>query len=209
MWKWVAMSSRQLYIILSFLISVLTLPLCSSCSPKEKIGVSEDPRLQHTFRGNYRTCERITIGFGKYGRFACQFNSTEFVGHFCDVVWGTYSTDSTHVYLQVDRFNKDNCKFNSLPIQVADSILFDGDNLRIFFDNGFADSPRKEESVLSPESIRTSFPTAGNKDDIIATIVIWGLALLLKDFVYIFPIGLVVLLCLLIKKSRDKKKGQG
>ena len=203
------MSSRQLYIILSFLISVVTLPLCSSCSPKEKIGVSEDPRLQHTFRGNYRTCERITIGFGKNGRFACQFNSTEFVGHFCDVVWGTYSTDSTHVYLQVERFNKDNCKFNSLPIQVADSILFDGDNLRIYFDNGSVDSPRKEESVLSQESIRTSFPTAGNMDDNIATIVIWGLVLLLTGFVYILPIGLVVLLCLLIKKSRDKKKGQG
>ena len=70
-------------------------------------------------------------------------------------------------------------------------------------------NPWKGESVLSPESVRTSFPTAGNKDDNLATIVIWGLVLLLTDFVYIFPIGLVVLLCLLIKKSRGKKKGHG
>ena len=145
------------------LAGVLAALLCAACSPKERIGTSEDPRLQRSFFGNYRVCESITLGFGADGRFACQFNSTEFVGHFCDVAWGTYSAESTHVHLHVDRLNEDNLVYTSLPLSIADSILFttSGDGLKLYW----ADGGEGVVSVLSPGSKITSFPTAGNKDD--------------------------------------------
>ena len=182
------------------LTGILIILVCISCSPKEKIGISEDPRLQHSFSGNYRTCESITIGFGADGRFACMFNSTEFVGHFWDVVWGTYSVDSTHVYLYVDRCNEDNLRYNSLPFEIADSILFttSGDGLRICFKEGL----QEEESILSPGNRISSFTTAGNKDDSVAVKVIFGLVL----FLPIVLVGLLTrLIAWLIKKSHNPK----
>ena len=183
------------YLLLTGILIVL---VCISCSPREKIGISEDPRLQHSFSGNYHDCEVITIGFGADGRFACMFNSTEFVGHFWDVVWGTYSVDSTHVYLHVDRCNEDNLRYNSLPFEIADSILFtpSGDGLRIYFKDG----QQKEESFLSTQKSITSFTTAGNKDDSVTVKVIF----LLMFFVPIVLVGLVVrLIARLIKRSRN------
>ncbi len=184
----------------SFLLltGILIVLVCFSCSPREEIGISEDPRLQHSFSGNYHDCEVITIGFGADGRFACMFNSTEFVGHFWDVVWGTYSVDSTHVYLHVDRCNEDNLRYNSLPFEIADSILFtpSGDGLRIYF----KDDQQKEESFLSAQKSITSFTTAGNKDDSVTVKVIF----LLMFFVPIVLAGLVVrLIARLIKRSRN------
>ena len=197
-------NKKQLYNILAFLASVLTALLCASCSPKESIGVSEDPRLQRSFSGYYKTCENIRLSFGANGRFASQLHSTEVVGRFYDIVWGTYSVDSTHIYLQVDRFNEDNSKYNSLPIELADSILFtsSGDSLIIFFDNHVP-----SESVLSPGKTVSSFsfPTSGTNDDRIAFIVM--------GIVVLCPIALVVLLwwliSKLIKKSRSKKRIRG
>ncbi len=183
------------YLLLTGILIVL---VCFSCSPREEIGISEDPRLQHSFSGNYHDCEVITIGFGADGRFACMFNSTEFVGHFWDVVWGTYSVDSTHVYLHVDRCNEDNLRYNSLPFEIADSILFtpSGDGLRIYFKDG----QQKEESFLSAQKSITSFTTAGNKDDSVTVKVIF----LLMFFVPIVLAGLVVrLIARLIKRSRN------
>ena len=186
------------------LTGILIILVCISCSPQEKIGISEDPRLQHSFSGNYKDCERITIGFGADGRFACMFNSTEFAGRFWDVVWGTYSVDSTHVYLHVDRCNEDNLRYDSLPFEIADSILFtaSGDSLRVFFKDGL----QKEETILSPEKSISSFTTAGNKDDSVVVKVIFGLVMML---VYLGPIVLVGLLirliARLIKKSRNPK----
>ena len=183
------------YLLLTGILIVL---VCFSCSPREKIGISEDPRLQHSFSGYYHDCEEITIGFGADGRFACMFNSAEFVGHFWDVVWGTYSVDSTHVYLHVDRCNEDNLRYNSLPFEIADSILFtpSGDGLRIYFKDG----QQKEESFLSARKSITSFTTAGNKDDSVTVKVIF----LLMFFVPIVLAGLVVrLIARLIKRSRN------
>lgn len=183
------------YLLLTGILIVL---VCISCSPREKIGISEDPRLQHSFSGNYHDCEEITIGFGADGRFACMFNSTEFVGRFWDVVWGTYSVDSTHVYLHVDRFNEDNLIYTSLPFEIADSILFtpSGDDLRIYFKDG----QQKEEAFLSAQKSITSFTTAGNKDDSVTVKVIF----LLMFFVPIVLVGLVVrLIARLIKRSRN------
>lgn len=183
------------YLLLTGILIVL---VCFSCSPREEIGISEDPRLQHSFSGNYHDCEVITIGFGADGRFACMFNSTEFVGHFWDVVWGTYSVDSTHVYLHVNRCNEDNLRYNSLPFEIADSILFtpSGDGLRIYFKDG----QQKEESFLSAQKSITSFTTAGNKDDSVTVKVIF----LLMFFVPIVLAGLVVrLIARLIKRSRN------
>lgn len=177
-------------------VEIITLVTCLlvSCSPREKIGVSEDPRLKHSFSGYYKTCEKIALSFGTNGRFACLLHSSEFVGHFYDVVWGTYSADSTHIYLQVDRCNEDNLKYNTLPVELADSILFtpSGDSLIICFEDS-----RPQQSVLIPGKPITSFPIEGNRDDTIAVIVIIGLTFLL---VFVTPIVLVVLLCLMISK---------
>ena len=192
----------QLHNRLIFLASVLTVLICASCSPKEQIGVSEDPRLQTSFSGYYKTCEEITLAFGANGRFACQLNSTEIVGHFCDVVWGTYSADSTHVYLHVDRCNEDNLVYNSLPVELADSILFTSsrDSLIIYFDD-----PHERESVLLSGKQISSFPTSGKKDDGIVVIVIWGFVLILT---FAGRIALVVLLWWLISKLIKKSRGK-
>lgn len=106
--------------------------------------------------------------------------------------------DSTHVYLHVDRCNEDNLRYNSLPFEIADSILFtpSGDGLRIYFKDG----QKKEESFLSAQKSITSFTTAGNKDDSVTVKVIF----LLMFFVPIVLVGLVVrLIARLIKRSRN------
>lgn len=111
---------------------------------------------------------------------------------------GTYSVDSTHVYLHVDRFNEDNLIYTSLPFEIADSILFtpSGDGLRIYFKDG----QQKEEAFLSAQKSITSFTTAGNKDDSVTVKVIF----LLMFFVPIVLVGLVVrLIARLIKRSRN------
>ena len=85
-------------------------------------------------------------------------------------------------------------KYNTLPVELADSILFtpSGDSLIICFEDS-----RPQQSVLIPGKPITSFPIEGNRDDTIAVIVIIGLTFLL---VFVTPIVLVVLLCLMISK---------
>lgn len=194
---------------LPFLAGVLAVLLWTSCSPsrKEHIGVSEDARLQRSFSGYYKSCEKITLGFGENGRFACELSSTEFVGRFRDVVWGCYSVDSTHIYLQVDRCNTDNLKYTSLPITLADSLVFtpSGDGLIIYFED--KGSPQnKGESVLSPAKKGSTFSTAGNTEDDARLAVIMIVMLILTFLTRIAPFVLAGLLVwLLIKKYRQKR----
>lgn len=195
---------------LSFFAGVLAVLLWTSCSPKEQIGVSEDPRLRHSFCGPYKTCERITLGFGENGRFACELSSTDFVGRFRDVVWGSYSVDSTHIHLQVDRCNTDNWKYDSLPITLADSIVFtpSGENLRIYFED--EGSPQiKGESVLSPAKKISSFSTAGNTENESALAVTLISTLFLTFLTHLAPFVLAGLLAWLLIKNYRKKHGRG
>ena len=196
---------------LPFLAGVLAVILWTSCSPssKEQIGVSEDPRLQHSFTGYYKTCETITFGFGENGRFACELKSTDFVGRFRDVVWGSYSVDSTHINLQVDKYNTDNLKYNSLPITLADSLVFvsSGDSLRIYFDNE-GSAQKKEESVLSPAKKITSFSTAANTEGEARLAVIVILMLFFRFLELIAPFALAGLLVWLLIKKYRQKRGQ-
>lgn len=174
---------RRLILPLAFILSVLV-----SCTRSERIGRSEDPRLQKSFSGNYITCERITLSFGEEGKFACQFNSTEFVGHFNDIVWGTYSTDDTHIYLHVDRLNDDNIVYKSLPLELADSVVFSpSGGLTIYFDD--------QTSALSPGNHIGSFSTEGNKEDMITIYLIFGIVYLLA---YGIPVALAAALTWLI-----------
>ena len=187
-----------------WLTGLVTLLVCISCSPRRYIGVSEDERLQHSYTGHYRSCERITIGFGSEGRFACEFNSEDLVGHFTDVVWGTYTTDSTHIYLHPDKVNKDNLNYKSLPlyVNIADSILFteSGDSLIIFFKESYPSD--EKESVLSPSAPIKSFSTGGNTDDLLLIFAIFGLGTYLSHVFLLLLAGLIVWLIVRIVKKR-------
>lgn len=185
---------RRLILPLAFILSVLV-----SCTRSERIGRSEDPRLQKSFSGNYKVCERITLGFGKNGKFACQFNSTEFVGHFNDIVWGTYFTDDTHIYLHVDRLNDDNIVYKSLPLELADSVVFSpSGGLTIYFDD--------QTSALSPGNHIGSFSTEGNKEDMITIYLIIGIGYL---FVYGTPVVLsVALIWLIVSVVKNRRRSK-
>lgn len=181
MWKIV----HQIMLLGGFLL----LLLCTSCSHDRKIGLSSDPRLQKSFSGNYKQCQAITIAFGEDDLFACRIHSTESVGHFNDVVWGTYSTDSTHIYLHVEELNEDNLAYKELPVEMADSLIISesGDSLKIYF----TDVTGKEEHVLKPGKPITSFTTSGNED------ADFKLVLIILFFV-IIRIAFVVGVCALI-----------
>lgn len=185
---------RRLILSLAFILSVLV-----SCTRSERIGRSEDPRLQNSFSGYYQVCQRITIGFGENGKFACQFNSTEFVGHFNDVVWGTYSTDDTHVYLHVDRLNDDNLFYQSLPLELADSVVFSpSGELTMYFDG--------QTSSLAPGNHIRSFSTEGNKEDDIIVSRAIGIVFLVF---YVTPVALIVVfIWLIVRPVKDRRRNK-
>ena len=185
---------RRLILSLVFLLSILV-----SCTRSERIGRSEDPRLQKSFSGNYKACERITLGFGENGKFACKFNSTEFVGHFNDIVWGNYSTDDTHIYLNVERLNEDNLVYQSLPLELADSVVFSPSGELTMY---YAD----QTSALSPGNHIGSFSTEGNKEDMIVIYLIFGILYL---FDHGAPIVLsAVLIWLIVRTIKNKRRNK-
>lgn len=183
---------RRLILSLAFLLAILV-----SCTRSERIGRSEDPRLQKSFSGNYKPCERITLSFGANGKFACQFNSTEFVGHFNDIVWGAYSTDDAHIYLHVDRLNEDNIVYKSLPLELADSVVLSpSGELTMYFDD--------QTSALSPRNHIGSFSTEGNKDDIITIYMIFGIVYLLAREIALAA-ALAWLIVSVVRKRRQRE----
>ena len=183
-----------------FLVGIVAAVACSSCARSVDLGVPDDLRLQHWFRGGYRTCQELTIGFGSEGRFACRIYSTDFVGHFSDVVWGTYTVDSSHVFLKVDELNADNLEYRTLPMALADSLVFSpsGDLIMYFGD----DLSRKETSVLSLEKAGRKFPTRTTGGVEFA----WFLDMYLLFHVVpvVTIVGIVMLISFLAGKFRKK-----
>ncbi len=121
------------------------------------------------------------------------------VGHFNDIVWGTYFTDDTHIYLNVERLNEDNLVYKSLPLELADSIVFSPSGELTMY---YAD----QTSVLSPGNHIGSFSTEGNKEDMITIYIIFGILYL---FAYGTPVvlsaALIWLIVMAIKNRRRSK----
>lgn len=159
-----------------------------SCGPS---GNPVEERLKTSYSGYYKTCEKIRFDFGKQ-ECECTISSTDFAGHFCDEICGTYTVDSNRINIQWKNVAEGNDVYTELPLNIADSIILtpSGESLLLYLSD-----------YSDPMTIEAHNQTIKDK---VGGVLFYGMIVLFL-LVLCFPFIVIVTFLYLIVKRKKRK----
>ena len=130
--------------LLVLTILIITVGSCSG---------NNDEITGKEFGGYYNACERIFLEFKENNEVEAVISSTDFVGRFCDKIYGKYEYKHPNVIVTWTKVDPDNDLYKKV-VSNPDSIIVNEslDTLTLY--------ERKEEYVLSKATLYNITPNA-------------------------------------------------
>ena len=178
--------------LLVLTILIITVGSCSG--NKEELTGKE-------FGGYYNACERIFLEFKENNEVEAVISSTDFVGRFCDKIYGQYEYKHPNVIVTWSKVDPDNEQYKKV-MSNPDSIIVNEslDTLTLY--------ERKEEFVLSKATLYNITPNAPLMQQLYEYYyqsILLVLFFIIKYFFY-FVIAIALLVLFLKWRNRNKKK---
>ena len=170
-----------------------TLPLCSC---------KKDNLTGKEFQGYYYTCERLSIDFNSDSKVTGCISSTDFVGHFSDVIYGHYDYKHPYVNIVWEKTNPRNDKYKELIPNPDSLIVNEALDTLLLYEKGV----KYELPKYSFFNIDKNAPLKQQIGDLTYQLFLFIIVFFFKN---IFPITIVIILFLLffvIKRIVRRKR---
>ena len=148
------------------------------------------------YQGNFYTCERLTLEFESNSRVVGHISSTDFVGHFSDVVYGHY--DYKHPYINIvwDEIGSSNEKYKE--------VISNPDSLKVNETLDMLLLYEKGEMYALPEfslyKIDKNDPITKQIGDFFGQSIILAIGFVFKN---VIPIAIILLLAFVLMVLRS------